>query len=153
MESNLKLNKYFTIMLGIIFVLGVFVIYQASIINKLKNKQTSEFFLETKLKRDQSSAKTLQSLKELMDNGNISKEVRAIAASKYINIVVAANNESQIELLLKNKGYDEVVAIITDDRVRLIIKHDNKLSKSELNEIRDTVMSVTKIGDIEVEIK
>jgi len=153
MESNLRLNKYLTIMLGIIFVLGVFVIYQAKTINKLKNKQTSEFFLETKLKRDQSTAKTLKSLKELMDNGNISKEVRVIAASKYINIAVATNNENLIELLLKNKGYEEVVTIITDDRVRVFMKHHKSLSESELNEIRDTVMSVTKIEAIEVELK
>lgn len=153
MESNMKLNKYLTIMLGIIFVLGVFVIYQAKTINKLKNKQTSEFFLETKLKRDQSTAKTLQSLKELMDNGNISKEVRASAASKYIDIAVVSNNEAQIELILKNKGFEEVVTIITDDRVRVFMKHHKILSESELNEIRDTVMSVTKIEAIEVEIK
>jgi len=153
MESNLRLNKYLTIMLGIIFVLGVFVIYQAKTINKLKNKQTSEFFLETKLKRDQSTAKTLQSLKEIMDNGNISKEVRVIAASKYIDIVAASNDEAQIELILKNKGFDEVVTIITDNRVRVFMKHHKRLSESELNEIRDTVMSVTKIEAIEVELK
>ena len=153
MESNLRLNKYLTIMLGIIFVLGVFVIYQAKTINKLKDKQTSEFFLETKLKRDQSTAKTLQSLKEIMDNGNISKEVRVIAASKYIDIVAASNDEAQIELILKNKGFDEVVTIITDNRVRVFMKHHKRLSESELNEIRDTVMSVTKIEAIEVELK
>lgn len=153
MECNLKMNKYLTIMLGIIFVLGVFVIYQAGTINRLKNKQTSEIFLETKLKRDQSTAKTLQSLKEVMDNLNISKEARVVAASKYIEIATAANNATQIELILKNKGFEEVVAIITDDRVRIFIKHHKKLSKSELNEIRDTIMSVAKIKDIEVEIK
>lgn len=153
MENNLKLNEYLRIMLGIIFVLSLMIIYQANTINKLSNKQVSEIFSETKLKRDQSNAKTLQSLKELMDNVNLSKEVRVIAAAKYINIVTLANNEAQIELILKNKGYDEVVAIITYDRVRVFMKHHKKLSEGELNEIRDAIMSVTKIKDVEVQLK
>jgi stage III sporulation protein AH len=70
-----------------------------------------------------------------------------------MNIAVAANNEANIELILKSKGYDDVVAIITDDKVRVMIKYHKKLSNKQLNEIRDTVISVTKIKDIEVEIK
>ena len=150
---NLKLNRYFTIMLAIIFVLSVVVIYQTNTINKLKNKQTTKFFLEAKLAREQDTARTLHSLKTLIDDENISKQYKDIATSKYINIVTASNNETSIELILKSKGYDEVVAIITDDKVRVIIKYHKKLSKKQLNEIRDTVINVTKIKDIEVQTK
>ena len=153
MESNLKFNKYLAIMLGIIFVLGVFVIYQAKTINKLKNKQTSEFFLETKLSRDQSTAKTLQTLKALMDDEHTPKPSKANIASKYLSIAIAANNEAQIELILKSKGYEDVVATITNDRVRLVIKYANKINVKQLKVIKDIVMSVAKIKDIEVELK
>ena len=150
---NLKLKKTLTIMLGIIFVLSITVIYQWSSINKIKNKQTTEFFLEMKLTRDQANARDLQSLKALIDDENTPKVSRAIAASKYINIANSANNEVHIEMILKSKGYDEVVAFISDDRVRVILNHNKKLSNKQLKEISDTVFSVTKIKDIEVTTK
>ena len=152
-NPNLKLNRYLTIMLGITFVLNVFVIYQANSISKLKNKQRTKFFLEAKLNRDQSTARTLQSLKTLIDDENVSKECKEIAAAKYINIASAANNEASIELILKSKGYEDTLSTISDDRVRVVIKHDKKLSNKQLNEIKDIVISVTKIKDIEVVTK
>ena len=140
-------------MLGITFILSIMIIYQASTINKLRNKQASEIFLESKLKRDQYTAKTLQTLKALIDDENISKQSKVTATSKYLSVAIAANNEAQIELLLKNKGYDEVVATITDDRVRIFIRQVKKSSEKQLNEIRDIIISVTKIKDIEVQTK
>ena len=140
-------------MLGIIFVLSITVIYQWSSINKIKNKQTTEFFLEMKLTRDQANARDLQSLKALIDDENTPKESRDIAASKYINIANSANNEVHIEMILKSKGYDEAVAFISDDRVRVILNQNKKLSNKQLKEISDTVFSVTKIKDIEVTTK
>lgn len=152
-NANLKLNRYLTIMLGITFVLSVFVIYQANTINELKNKQTTKFFLEAKLNRDQSNVRTLQSLKALIDDENVSKECKESAASKYINIASAANSEASIELILKSKGYEDTLSTISDDRVSVVIKHGKKLSNKQLNEIRDIVISVTKIKDIEVVTK
>lgn len=152
-NANLKLNRYLTIMLGITFVLSVFVIYQANTINELKNKQTTKFFLEAKLNRDQSNVRTLQSLKALIDDENVSKECKESAASKYINIASAANSEASIELILKSKGYEDTLSTISDDRVSVVIKHGKKLSNKQLNEIRDIVISVTKIKDTEVVTK
>lgn len=110
MESNvnLKLNKYLSLLLSIIFVLCIVVIFQANTIGKLKSKQVSKFFLETKLSREQSTAQTLQTLKALMDDEHTPKPSRANIASKYLSITIAANNEAQIELILKSKGYDVV---------------------------------------------
>ena len=155
MESNmnLKLNKYLGLLLSIIFILCIVVIFQANTIGKLKSKGVSEFFIETKLNRDQSTAKTLQTLKVLMDDEHTPKPSKVNIASKYFNIAVAANNEAQIELILKSKGYEDVVAIITNDRVKLVIKYAEKLNVKQLNEIKDIVMSVAKIADIEVELK
>ena len=153
MVSNLKLNKYLIFPLGIIFVLSIMVIYQANTMNKIKENQKSKSFLETKLERDQSTAKTLFSLKALIDDKNISKECKVTAALKYLKIVTAANYESEIELLLQNEGYDDVVSFITDDRVRIILKEDKKLSNNQLEKIKNIVMNVAKISDIEVVLK
>jgi len=155
MESNvnLKTNKYLKLLLSIIFVLCIVVIFQAITIGKLKSSGVSKFFLETKLKRDQSTARTLQTLKALMDDEHTPKPSKANIASKYLSIAIAANDEAQIELILKSKGYEDVVAIITNDRLRLVIKYANKLNVKQLNEIKEIVISVAKIKDIEVELK
>jgi len=153
MISNLSFKNCLMIVMGIVFVLIIIIFYQTNMIKKIENKQKSEFILETKLEKEQSNARTLSNLKALIDDNNTPKESRVNAASNYIKIVTAANNESQIELILKNKGYDDVVAFISDDRIRIIMQDIRILSTKQINEIKKIVMDVAKISVIEVELK
>ena len=152
MKVNLKLNKACLVMICIASLLTLIVIYQAFIINKLRSTQTTQFFLESKLVKEQSTANTLKVLKNLIDDENVSKENKDIAMSNYMNIALAANYETKIEMILKSKGYEDVLASVSDDKVRVIIKSNKRLNKNQLNEIYDVVESITKIKNVDVDI-
>lgn len=117
-----------------------------------KNSQ-SQFFDETKLTRDQKNASTLQTLKTLIDDKNVSKENRDEAAKQYTQLAMNTNYESKIETTLKGKGYDDVICSIEDNKARVIVKGKDKLTDKDTREIKNVVMGIAKIQEVEIETK
>ena len=127
---------------------------EKSAISLKENKSSSNYFVEAKLSRDQENARTLQTIKALIDDANTPEEQKATAAEQYLNISMASQNESDIELALKAQGFEEALCSIVEDKVQILVKTEKKeLSEEELRSIQDVVMSKTKLENIEVKIK
>jgi len=121
--------------------------------NTEKKNSQSQFFDETKLTRDQKNASTLQTLKTLIDDKNVSKENRDEAAKQYTQLAMNTNYESKIETTLKGKGYDDVICSIEDNKARVIVKGKDKLTDKDTREIKNVVMGIAKIQEVEIETK
>ena len=127
---------------------------EKSAISLKESKSSSNYFVEARLTREQESARTLQTIKALIDDANTPKEQKETAAEQYLNISMATQNESDIELALKAQGFEEALCSIVDDKVEILLKTEKKeLSQEELRGIQDVVMSKTKLENIEVKIK
>ncbi|WP_333860378.1 SpoIIIAH-like family protein [Clostridium sp.] len=113
----------------------------------------SQFFEETRLTRDQKNAETLQTLKNFIDDQNVSQNNRADAEKKYTALAMNANYEMKIESTLKSKGYEDAICSVENDKVRVIIKNKEKLTDKNTREIKDVVMSISKMQDVEIEVK
>ncbi|WP_368487831.1 SpoIIIAH-like family protein [Clostridium sp. BJN0013] len=113
----------------------------------------SQFFEETRLTRDQKNAETLQTLKNFIDDQNVSQDNRADAEKKYTALAMNANYEMKIESTLKSKGYEDAICSIENDKVRIIVKNKEKLTDKNTREIKDVVMSISKLQDVEIEVK
>lgn len=121
--------------------------------NNDKKNNKSQFFDETKLTRDQKNAQTLQTLKTLIDDKNVSKENRDEAAKRYTEIAMNTNYESKIEATLKGKGYEDVICSIEDNKARVIVKGKDKLTDKDTRDIKNVVMGIAKIQEVEIETK
>lgn len=122
--------------------------------NNDKSSSKSQFFDEAKLTRDQKNAQTLQTLKTLIDDKNVSQENRDEATKKYTELAMNTNYESKIETTLKSKGYEDVICSIEDNnKVRIIVKGKDKLTDKETREIKNVVMGISKIQEVEIETK
>jgi stage III sporulation protein AH len=124
----------------------------------LKDTKTAStatpYFEEAKLSRDQDNDKTLQTIKLLIDDKSTPSDQKTAAAKQYLNISMASQNESDIELALKAQGFDESMCSIVNDKVQIVIKTDKKqLSEEQLRSIKDIVMSKTNLENIEVKTK
>ena len=129
-------------------------INEKSAISLKENKSSSTFFTEAVLTRNQDNARTLQTIKALMDDVNTPKDQKATAADQYLAVATATQNESDIELALKAQGFEESLCSILDDKVEIFVKSDKKeLSQEELRGIQEAVMSKTNLENIEVKIK
>jgi len=121
--------------------------------NNNKTNNTTEAFAEAKLTRDQRNAQTLQTLKTLIDDKNVSKENRDEAAKKYTELAMNTNYESKIETTLKSKGYEDVICSIEDNKVRVTVKGKDKLTDKETREIKNIIVGIAKIQEVEIEAK
>jgi stage III sporulation protein AH len=121
--------------------------------NSTNKNSTTDFFADTKLSRDQSDAQTLQTLKALIDDKNVSTVNRNDAAQKYTKIAMDSNYEDKIESTLKSKGFDDTVCSIEDTKARVIIKSSKALTDKQTRDIKNVVVSIANINDVEIETK
>lgn len=122
--------------------------------NNEKKQVKTDYFAESRLTRQHKTAETLQTLKTLADDKNISKENRDDASKKYTQVAMNDSYESKIETTLKSKGYEEVICtIMEENKVKVVVKAKDKLTDKDTREIKNVVLSITKIKDVEIEPK
>lgn len=118
--------------------------------NKKDATNTSNYFVESKMVRDNKNAQTLQNLKSVMEDKNISQQQRDKTAEKYAVLAMAVNYQNNIELNLQAKGYSDVVCTLNENKATVIVKSSEKLTDKQLKEIQSVVMNETKIKEVEV---
>lgn len=123
-----------------------------SLIND-NSKSNSSYFVEAKLTREQTREQTLLYLKSMTDDNNAPEDSRKAAGEKYNNIAAEKINEGKIESQIKAKGYEEALCFFEDSKVKIIVKSDKDLTDKEARQIKEIVMSVSKISNVEIECK
>ncbi len=91
--------------------------------------EENSYFTATALTRKQSRDEAIDVLKLVTENEEASEEARAEAAEKISQIAVDIQNETNIETLVKAKGFEDCVAIIAEDSVSVIVKAETLQAK------------------------
>ena len=111
----------------------------------------NNYFTATALNRQQSRDEAIDVLKLVTENEDASAEAKAEAAAKISKIAVDIQNETNIETLVKAKGFEECIAIISDDSVSVVVKAD-QLKANEAAQIFTIVYETTGISPEKVSI-
>lgn len=122
-------------------------------LNNNSKDNKSEFFEEAKITRDNKNAQTLQTLKTFIDDKNVSSDKREDASKKYTDLAMNTNYESKIETTLKSKGYEDVLCSIEGSKARLIVKAKDKLTDKDTRDMKNVVIGIAKIQEVEIETK
>ena len=111
----------------------------------------NNYFTATVLSREQSRDEAIDVLTLVTENAEASEEAKAEAAAKISKIAVDIQNEMNIETLVKAKGFEDCVAIISDDAVSVIVRADS-LQANEAAQILAIVYDTTGINPENVSI-
>ena len=103
---------------------------------------SNNYFTATALSREQSRDEAIDVLTLVTENAEASEEAKAEAAAKISKIAVDIQNEMNIETLVKAKGFEDCVAIISDDAVSVIVRADS-LQANEAVQILAIVYDTT----------
>jgi len=103
----------------------------------------NDFCMETKLDRETIRSKSTEILRSIINSDNSSEESKKEAENMIIKIANDMEKEMKIENLLHAKGFENCVAFITDDKITLTIKSENKLSENEIIKINDIIHEIT----------
>ena len=123
------------------------------------NEQTSgegdnsenNYFTAVALTRQQSRDEAIDVLNTVIESEESSEEAKAEAASEISKIAVNIQNESNIETLVKAKGFEECVAVIGDDYVSVIVKAES-LVANQAAQILSIVCETTGVAPQNVSI-
>jgi stage III sporulation protein AH len=98
-----------------------------------------------KLLKEQTRAKSRETLLEIINNTNISEEQKQEAVDSMINITNVAEKETAAEILLEAKGFHDVVVSIAGNAVDVVV-NKNELTEAERAQIEDIVIRKTGVS-------
>lgn len=114
-------------------------------------EEENNYFTSTALDRKEARDEALDVLKLVTENDEASEEAKAEAANKISQIAVDIQNEASIESLVKAKGFEECVAVISEDSVSVIVSAEN-LQAAQTAQILTIVYETTGITPDKVSI-
>ena len=102
-----------------------------------KDENTSDYFAQTALSRQQARDEALEVLQAVATNTSALPEAVDAALADIAQIAQDIDSESKIETLVRAKGFEECIAVISDDTATVIVKTDGLLASevAQINEI------------------
>lgn len=120
-------------------------------------KSAQKYFEETRLNREKSRDEALDVLQKTLKNAKISDAEKTQATEKLTEIVKDITTETDVENLVKAKGFADCVAFISDGKITVAVQTKNgELTKQNVAQIRDIVLSKTDIDSqniVVIEVK
>ena len=106
---------------------------------KQSSKQVNDFFTQAKMDKEKHRAQNKEMLKAILADENVGKEEKSKAYSQMMKLVSDSEKEAKIEMLVKEKGFGNVVAILGEGgNLDILIK------SPELNSVQ--VAQISEIG-------
>lgn len=106
-----------------------------------------KFFEQARLSRTKTRDEALDKLQKSLKNAKLSDEEKAELTAKLTATINSITAESDIETLIKAKGFVDCVAFIDSDKVNITVMTTNDgLTKEEVAQIRDIVLSKCKVS-------
>ena len=105
----------------------------------------TDYFQNVRDDREQNYDEAIDELEEIEESAKASEEDKSNAYSLHVKLVERMERESNIEALVKAKGFKECVAVINDNGVNIVVYAD-ELADSEIIQIQDIVMTECDIN-------
>ncbi len=109
----------------------------------------ADYVATVQLNREQVRARNKETLLDVINNNNISEELKASAVSMIVKMTETAELENAVEMLLSSKGFDRSVVSISDKAIDVVVSRYT-LTDAERAQIEDIVerktgMSIAQI--------
>ena len=105
----------------------------------------TDYVASVQLSREQVRARNKETLLSIINNQEISEELKQSAVSMMVKMTETAELESAVEMLLSAKGFDCSVVSINDQMVDVVVSR-YVLSDAERAQIEDIVERKTGMG-------
>jgi len=109
------------------------------------NGSGRDFFVEYRLERDRLRSQEADYLREIINNPNASQESKDKAQKDLIALAEKVEKEMNVENLIKAKGFEDAVIILSGDSANVIVRSEG-LSTKEVAQITDIVTRTTGLS-------
>lgn len=108
------------------------------------NSNNDEYFSATRIERDTMYSQMLETYQKMVDSTEISNEQKAIAIQEINKITTLKNAIMIAENLIKNKNFEDVVILVSNDNASVIVKSSN-LNPDQVAQIQNIVCRELKL--------
>lgn len=113
---------------------------------------TAAYFASAILNRQQARDEAIEVLQAVVGSESALEETKAEALDEISRIALDIEKESNIETLVKAKGFSECVAVLGDDSVSVIVRQDEELLQNQIAQIKEIVYEETGLLPTAVKI-
>lgn len=108
---------------------------------------TNKYFEQARLARQKTRDEALDTLQKALKNAKLTDMEKKEATTKLSEIIQSMTCETDIENMVKAKGFSDCVASIADGKISVAVRPvSGELTKSDVAKIRDVVLSKTTIS-------
>ena len=101
---------------------------------------TEDFFASAVVNRQRVRDEAMDVLRQVADSPDAMQETKNQALKSIEDMVAEMNNEINIETLIKAKGFEECVAVISEEKCSIIVKSE-VLTAEQVAQILDIAIS------------
>lgn len=109
------------------------------------------YFASSILSREQARDEAIEVLKTIVNNEAALEESKEAALTDIARIAGEIETEANIETLIKSKGFEDCIAVVTGGTANIIVKSDGLL-QNELSQIKEIVYEQAGIDPIDIKI-
>lgn len=113
--------------------------------------EKEDYFTTVKKEREETREEAKEAIEETLDSKNLSDEDKKSALAKIEEMAGRMESETNIETLLKAKGFEKAVAVIGDTGISVVVKSDG-LTSAQTLQIQDIITSETNIQLSDIKI-
>ncbi len=114
-------------------------------------KAETDYFTTAKKDREKAREDAIELIEETLDNDKLKEGDKKSALAKAEEIATRMEQESNIEALLKGKGFKQALTIINDNGITVAVKSEGLTSQQTL-QIQDVVIGETEIPLAQIKI-
>lgn len=115
------------------------------------NKEEVSYFAMAQIDRSRARDEAMEVLNQITSSTDATEEARAEAYAAIEQMAMDIENEANIETLLKAKGFEECVAVISNSAATVIVKSDGLLP-SDLAQISEIVWEQAGISPSDIKV-
>ena len=132
-------------------VAGTSMVGQAVYVDSSSVTQQSNYFTKARLEREESRKKATEALKEVINNVKADANEVAAATADAAEIAKNIEKESNMETLIKAKGFADCIVVISGDSASVVVQ-TNGLLPSDTMQITEIVQTNSEISAENIKI-
>lgn len=115
-------------------------------------KESKDDYFETaKKEREDARKEATETIEETLKSADVAQKDKASALAKIEEIGSRIEKEANTETLLKSKGFEKTLVVISDSGVNVVVNSEG-LTSAQTLQIQDVVMSETGVSLANIKI-
>ena len=116
------------------------------------NDGVASYFASVQISRQQARDEALEVLQLVIDSDSALESAKQDAIADVSRIADEIAAEANIETLVKAKGFEECIAVISDGNANVVVKTEDALMQNEVAQILEIVVEQTGISPENIKI-